>query len=98
VAAVAHAANGRADLLWRNTATGDTAAWMMNVGSIVGGGGLLTGAAWSIVGTADLNGDGRADILWNNGVTGEKVAWLMNGLGIVAGGTLLTSNAWVVSP
>ena len=70
--------DGRADLLWRNSATGQTAVWLMNGTTLVSGAGLL-GPDWQISRTGDFNGDGRADILFTNTVSHDKVMWLMNG-------------------
>jgi hypothetical protein len=73
--------DGKADLLWRNTSTGNTVVWLMDgetrleAGSI--GRPLL---AWRIAGTGDFNGDGKADILWRNTTTGNAIVWQMNGL------------------
>ena len=73
-------ADGKADILWRNTATGENSIWMMSGASISSGVFITTIADlnWTIVGTGDYNGDGKADILWRNKTTGENAVWLMN--------------------
>jgi len=72
--------DGKPDLIWRNSATGDNVAWLMN-GTTVGGSLTLprvTGA-WSIVAIDDSNRDGINDICWQNSSTGQVVAWILDG-------------------
>jgi hypothetical protein len=81
--------DGRADLLWRNTATGENRIWRMNGGSHLAGDLTVekmaagpndpNGLNWQVVGAADMDGDGKTDIVWRNGVTGENSIWKMNG-------------------
>jgi len=74
-------ANGKADLLWRNTGSNDLQLWAGN-----GAGGFMNedlgivGAAWHVQETADFNGDGKADILWRND-SGDVVWWSAAGSG-----------------
>jgi FG-GAP-like repeat len=89
--------DGKADLLWRNTATGETAIWLMDGTTRISGAGLL-GPNWQIVRTGDFNGDGKADILFTNTVTHEKVMWLMDGLWPTAGYLLSNDPAWTILP
>jgi len=72
--------DGRADLLWQNTATGEHLVWLMNGTTYQAD--LELGAApvdWAIFATADFNADGQPDLLWRNTVTGECLIWLLNG-------------------
>jgi len=72
--------NGVAELLWRNTVTGENAVWYIDGTTILGGDALPAApVAWSIVGRGDFNGDGIPDILWRQTTTGENVVWFMNG-------------------
>ena len=64
--------DGNADILWRNTNSGDVYLY----DSIPGAG--FTGQdigvvdnSWVIQGVGDFNGDGKADILWRNTVSGD---------------------------
>src|SRR5439155_53106 len=83
--------DGKADILWRNTNTGDNAIFRMN-------GFTLTSSAlipsvpttWTIAGVGDFDGDGKADILWRNTNTGDNAIFLMNGF-------TLTSSALIPS-
>jgi serine protease len=85
-------ADGRSDILWRNTVTGENYMYFMNGASIVNEGYLRTVPQpdWQIVGTGDFDGDGSADILWRNAVTGENYMYFMNGASIVSEGYLRT--------
>jgi hypothetical protein len=77
--------DGKADILWRNSTTGDVAIWLMNGASFAGGDYIATiDLKWQIVGVGDFDGDGKADILWRNTTTGENVIWLMDGTSIRA--------------
>ena len=74
--------DGKADLVWRNTATGEVAAWLMD-GLNAPTTGVYAGmptAAWVIKEVEDLNGDGKADLVWRETNTGDVGGWLMNGL------------------
>ena len=74
-------ADGKADIVLRNYATGQNAVWIMNGTSLSSVVDLpaLTNTSWRIEGTADFNGDGRTDILLRNYSTGQNAIWLMNG-------------------
>src|SRR6266566_9978577 len=78
--------DGKADILWQNSSTGQRVIWLMNGTthqSTVNLGTVPT--TWSIVGSSDFNGDAKADILWQNSSTGQRLIWIMNG-------TVHTSN------
>jgi glucose/arabinose dehydrogenase len=91
----------RADVLWRNVATGENYAYLMNGTAIQGEGYLRTVAelTWTIVGVGDFDGNGTADILWRNINTGENYVYLMNGTMIVGEGYLRTvaDQNWTVA-
>ncbi len=71
--------DGKTDILWRNTTTGEDTAWFMN-GSQATTQTLATLApAWTPT-VADFNGDGKTDLLWRNSTTGENTVWLANSL------------------
>jgi len=78
--------DGKADVLWRNRATGENTLWIMNGTTIASSAPLSTVADlnWAIAGVGDFNGDGKADILWRNRASGENMLWLMNGAALTA--------------
>src|SRR6266850_1521634 len=73
--------DGRADILWRNQATGENYIYFMDGKVVIAEGYIRTVSDlnWKIVGVGDLDGNGRSDILWRNSSTGENYAYLMNG-------------------
>ena len=89
--------NGKADILWYNSQTGETKVWYMNGHKLVDGRSvlglddnpILIGPPFSIVGVGDMNGNGKADILWYNSQTGETKVWYMNGHKLVDGRSVL---------
>ncbi len=76
--------DGKADILWRNTSTGQNHIYLMNGTSILTEGYLRTVAdqSWQVAGIGDFDGDGKDDILWRNTVTGENYLYPMSGLTI----------------
>ena len=81
--------DGRADILWRNSTTGDNYGYFMN-GLVIAGEGYLPNVpvAWAVAGLGDFDGDGKADIWWRNTVTGDNYIYLMNGQTVASGGFL----------
>ena len=74
-----------ADILWRNSTTGQAYIWLMNGATIASQAGLTPSPpTWNILGVGDFNGDGKADILWQNATTGQAYIWLMNGTTIAS--------------
>ena len=79
--------DGHADILWRNTGTGENYLYFMNGTTILPSEGYIRTVAdqnWQVAGVGDFDGDGKADILWRNGVSGENYLYFMNGTTILA--------------
>jgi hypothetical protein len=75
-------ADGRTDILWRNTSNGQTLVWFMNGVDYTGFLAVTPTIAdtnWDIAGVHDFNGDGKPDLLWRNSAAGLASVWLMNG-------------------
>jgi hypothetical protein len=94
--------DGKADILWRNTTTGQVFGWLMNGATPLTIGALPTVAdpAWQIVGSGDFDGDGKADIVWYNTTTGDVYVWLANGLNILSFnfvGNVPPSGGWTIA-
>jgi subtilisin-like proprotein convertase family protein len=81
--------DGRTDILWRHTTSGENVMWFMVKNTVASGTftdpPALADVNWQMAGTGDLNGDARPDILWRHDVSGENVAWFMNGRTLVSG-------------
>ena len=71
--------DGRSDIVWVNSVTGEKLLWIMNGGQILGGGLIHPDPNWQITHYGDFNGDGMSDLVWHYGPTGEAAMWLMNG-------------------
>src|SRR6266850_1381880 len=80
--------DGRSDILWRNTVSGDNYIYFMNGLQIVNEGYIRSVADqnWSVAAVGDFNGNGKADVLWRNGSTGDNYIYLMNGTAIAGEG------------
>jgi len=93
--------DGKSDILWRGTSTGQVKESLMDGFTSIGGAYILAPAtpAWDVAGTGDLNGDGKADIVWCNSTTGQVTGWLMNGTTMNSAATLLGAgnSAWDVA-
>ena len=76
-----HDGDGKTDILWRNTLTGQNWLYLMNGATIASSVGINTvsNLDFYIADNGDYNGDGKADILWRNGVTGQNWMYLMDG-------------------
>ena len=92
--------DGKADILWQNTATGEVYIWLMNGTTIASQGSPGTvspSSGWVIQGAGDFDGNGMSDILWRNSTSGEVYIWLMNGMTIAGQGSPGTvSSAWSI--
>jgi hypothetical protein len=88
------------DILWYNSATGETQIWAMRGYRVIGratvlgqnGSPAFIGPPFGIVGAGDFNKDGKADIVWHNSATGETQIWLMDGARLSSRATVLFEN------
>src|SRR5207249_5516143 len=77
--------DGKDDILWRNSVTGENYLYPMDGLSVKRTEGYLRNVAdtsWQIVGVGDFDGDGKADILWRNSVSGQNYLYPMDGRSI----------------
>src|SRR5437667_292728 len=83
--------DGKADILWRNTSTGQNYIYFSDGTTIKPTEGFIRTVAdqsWQVAGIGDFDGDGKDDILWRNSATGENYIYLMNGTAILTEGYL----------
>ncbi|HEY0994972.1 MAG TPA: VCBS repeat-containing protein [Gemmatimonadaceae bacterium] len=74
--------DGKTDLVWQNTQTGERGVWLMNGNTYAGYAPLyndLVPTNWDISAVADMTGDGKPDLVWTNQASGERGVWVMNG-------------------
>ncbi len=92
--------DGKTDLLYRNTTTGQVYVLLMNGGAVAASAQIYSepNSAWVIVATGDYDGDGKADLLWRNSTTGQVYMVLVNGLTTGAQAMVYTepNTAWKV--
>jgi hypothetical protein len=83
--------DGRADLYWRNNATGRNDMWLMNGTAIKSFATVYNepNQAWQIVNSGDYNADGFPDLLWRNASTGDNYLMLMQGAAVLPGSAML---------
>jgi hypothetical protein len=92
--------DGRSDILWRKSSTGENYLYPMNNLTTLNTEGYLRSVAapWEVAGVGDFNADGKADILWRNTTTGENYIYLMDGTSIAGEGYIRTvPTAWSVA-
>jgi hypothetical protein len=79
--------NVQADLLWRNSVSGQDVIWQMNGAAIASGVEIapVKDLSWNIVASGDFNNDGQSDLVWRNSFSGSNVIWYMNGATIASG-------------
>ncbi|KGQ20814.1 hypothetical protein LF41_21 [Lysobacter dokdonensis DS-58] len=71
-----HNGDGHADILWRNSTTGENQIWRSGDSATKQAIAPVNSTAWTIVGTGDYNGDGVADVVWRNTASGQNTIWL----------------------
>ena len=75
-------ADGKADVLWRNSSTGQNYLYPMDGTTIKPTEGYLRTVAeqaWQVKGVGDFDGDGKADIVWSNSANGQNYLYPMDG-------------------
>ena len=71
-----------ADILWRNSTTGQLGIWFMNGTSFVSYqliSYVVSDLNWQVAAVNDFDGDGKADIFWYNTSTAQSAVWIMDG-------------------
>ncbi|MBF0539515.1 MAG: VCBS repeat-containing protein, partial [Nitrospirae bacterium] len=73
--------DGKADILWQDSSTGDVVVWLMDGTTTTKEAYVRRGMSvdWVFKGVGDFNGDGKSGILWHNTSNGGIEVWLMDG-------------------
>lgn len=77
--------DGRSDLLFLDTASGELSVWYLDGDTRRGPAVLLDPPKepvgnWSVVGVNDFNADGKPDLLWRNADSGNLAFWFLSGV------------------
>jgi len=88
---------GTGEIVWYNSATGETQIWFMNGQRISRratvlnelGNAALVGPPYHIVNIADLDRNASADVVWHNDQTNETRIWYLNGERLLRAATAL---------
>ena len=74
--------DGKSDLLWRHSGTGEVGTWLMNGLSRIIYSPLspfsVPDQGWQVGAVTDANGDGKPDLVWQH-TNGSIMIWHMNG-------------------
>lgn len=91
--------DGKADLFWRNAATGANSIWLMDGSGVKGS--LAFPAVppeWKAAATGDFDGDGHVDLLWRHATAGYNVVWYLDGNAVTGEKAMATvSTVWEVA-
>ena len=74
--------DGKADIVWRNSSSGQNYLYPMDGTTIKANEGYLrtvADLAWQIAAVRDYDGDGKSDLLWRNASTGHNYLYPMDG-------------------
>lgn len=88
--------DGKCDVYWRNTSTGQNDLWLMGTGTSPTTVATVynePNQAWKVRGAGDFNGDGKADLFWRNDTTGRNFLQFMNGTSALASSGYTTDVA-----
>jgi hypothetical protein len=90
--------DGKSDILWSNTTTGQTEVFLMNGGTVATTGAALNnGVNLKAVGTGDFNNDGKSDIAFQNQTVFSVSIWTMNGT-VQSGAPINIAAPTVINP
>ncbi len=93
--------DGKSDILWRNSTTGQVYRMRMNGLAISDGAMAYTepNTAWKVILEADFNADGISDLLWRNSTTGQVYLQIFNSAGLPGAGNIIYTEpnpAWKI--
>jgi hypothetical protein len=73
--------DGRDDIFWRNSATGEVWTWLMSGSTMLPSSGQTpySTAGYRVFGFEDIDGDFKSDIVWVDDTGTTAIAWLMTG-------------------
>jgi hypothetical protein len=89
--------DGKSDVFWRNSLTGETSAWLIDGGGVqyTQYGNVPYSSHWYLVDYGDFNDDGNTDLLWHDYYAVETSAWLIDGGSVQYTEYNSPTNVWV---
>jgi hypothetical protein len=93
--------DGFPDVVWQDSASGNTQVWFLGPPgiTILGSATITSGNPWRIVAAADFNQDGYPDLVWQDPVSGLVQIWYLGGpqgTTLTAAANLTMGNSWQV--
>ncbi|KJU86218.1 PKD domain containing protein [Candidatus Magnetobacterium bavaricum] len=95
--------DGRSDILWQDSKSGQFFIWLIDGATIINGVNLpaMTDPNWQLKAVTDFNNDNKADMLWFNSSTGELYIWIIDGASISntesgSPGTVGAASSWKI--
>lgn len=90
--------DGKSDILWSNSTTGQTEVFLMNGGTVATTGAALNnGTNLKAIGSGDFNNDGKSDIMFQNQTDFSAQIWTMNGA-VQSGAPINIAAPTVINP
>jgi hypothetical protein len=96
-------ADGFADIIWTNTATGEMTVSLLAGARLLAPGPVIPGPpgdGWTGITTNDFNRDGFSDLIWTNAGQGAMAVWLLRGSQLLAPGPIIAGPAgdgWAIA-
>lgn len=88
--------DGRADLFWRNFASGSNQIWPGANSGAYRSLATIADTGWTVAAAGDFDGDGHDDIVWRHMTTGDNTIWRSGEFGSQLGVQRVPSQDWQI--
>jgi hypothetical protein len=91
--------DGRADIFWRNTSTGQDTIWNSGNNATQRAVASVSTQAWKVVAVGDYDADGKSDLLWRSTIgAGSNTIWRGGDNATQTAVSAVSDQAWTVVP